>query len=131
MAMNKKEQLEFDSLRMTAAINRALRWSPERAIEPDVELPESHSGHSEGFLFIAHGAGRIEKAWSQRMSHGTGEFPEKDIHRSGTQGGRKLYASRVLALRAMRCEMEYQFAATLAKIDQQIEAEIVAIGAGR
>lgn len=118
--MNKKEQAAFDQAKLDLAVVRALRWSPETIIEPDVEPPDSLTKITTGFLFNSYAEGRIEEAWSRTMSHGIGKPPEG--RGTGSQNARRLYASKVLALRAMRCEMEMQFARILAGVDAKIEA---------
>jgi hypothetical protein len=122
MAMSKTERAAFDKVKLDATIYRALRWSPETSIEPDVDIPDGHCASiATGFLFNSYNDGRIEKAWSRSNSHGIGKPPEPGRYGTGSQNGRRLYASEILALRAMRCEMEMRFARILASVDARIE----------
>lgn len=114
--MNKKEQAALDAAVTAARLNRALRWSPETWIDRDVPVPDRD--YTDGWNYNSYGEGRVERTWSGATSHGT--YYENGSRGTGTQGGIKLYSNRVLALRAMRCEMELRFAKTLARIDAAI-----------
>ena len=117
MAMTKNEQAE-----MKAAIDRAdtlaaLRWTAP--VRRDVDVPKD--GYSEGWDYIA---GKLEVfiGWSSIVSHGTGPAPQAGERRSASQQPRRYYSTQVLALAAMRHEIEQKAAADLLKIDRQIAA---------
>ena len=119
MAMTKKEQAA-----MQAAIDRAdtlaaLRWTAP--VQRDVDVPKD--GYSEGWDYNAHSR-EARPGWSCRVSHGSGLAPGKDVLRriNRSQGPRRLYSTQVLALAAMRHEIEQKVAADLLKIDRQIAA---------
>lgn len=122
MAMNKKEQAEMAELKREAAINRALNWTQK--IEPDLPTPSADDKDSSGFVFNAHNA-HVQPAWSTSVSHGIGR-PARMSGYSASQRGIPMYSSHLLALRALRHEMELAFASRLADIDKRIEAEIKA-----
>ena len=115
MAMTKKEQAE-----MKAAIDRAetlaaLRWTAP--VERDVEVPQQ--GYSEGWDYNAFSMS-VWQGWSDRIYHGNGKAPVGYKDRNGTQGGRRMYSTKALALAAMRHEMEQKFASHLLSVDRQI-----------
>jgi len=119
MAMTKKEQ---DA--MQAAIDRAdtlaaLRWT--NPVARDVGVPLQ--GYSEGWDYNAP-SHRVWLGWSDRVGHGSGPAPGK--FRSGSQGSRRMFSTRALALAAMRHEIEKKAAEELLSIDRQIAAEIAA-----
>ena len=120
MAMNKREQAEYEQALREVAIMRALRWS-DGAEGPDVPRPEN--GHTEGWLYNEHAREpNVYEAWSEPTAHGTGKHLGKD-RPSATQGARRLYSTRTRALKALRAALEREYAETLAKIDAQIAAE--------
>jgi len=119
MAMTKKEQ---DA--MQAAIDRAdtlaaLRWT--NPVARDVGVPLQ--GYSEGWDYNAP-SHRVWLGWSDRVGHGSGPAPGE--FRSGSQGSRRMFSTRALALAAMRHEIEKKAAEELLSIDRQIAAEIAA-----
>lgn len=130
MAMTKKEKQMVEELLTEAALRRTA------PVEPDVDCPEKFSSGSggvvTGFLFRgALGASpRVEHAASTSVSHKVSYNPidfEKDrLERSGgwSQGARRLYSTRLLALKALRYELESSCCRALRDIDRQIEAEI-------
>jgi hypothetical protein len=92
------------------------------AVEPDVPIPGSYDDLAKGFLFSEHIGGwsgpRVEPACSSSIYHSFG-----NDDRTTTQGARRLYSTRLLALRGLRHEVEKKCAAILADIDKQIETE--------
>jgi hypothetical protein len=117
MAMNKKEQAEMERLRDELRLAKALRFTEK--VEPDVPIPESFSGLAKGFLYNSYLAEpRVVPACSSSVSHGWG-----NSDRTTTQQPRRLYSTRLLALRACRHDLEKQCAKLLADIDAQIENE--------
>ena len=94
----------------------ALRWS-DSDVAPDVPPPERGSELTTGWLFNAY-ARRVNVACSDVVSHAVGK-----TDRTTTQGAQRLYSTRTRALRALRCAMEREFAAALAKIDAEIQKE--------
>ena len=114
--MTKKEQAE-----MKAAIDRAdtlaaLRWTAP--VRRDVDVPKD--GYSEVWDYNAW-TREVFLGWSSTVYHGTGSAPIA-VHRTGSQQPRRYYSTQVLALAAMRHEIEQKAAADLLKIDRQIAA---------
>lgn len=128
MAMNKKEQAEMDALREELRIARAFRFTDP--VERDVMPPEScyrGEGLTTGYDFNEHiGAdprsysSAISHQWSGSVSHGDMPYSEY----SGSQGSRRLFSTKLLALRALRFALERRFAKRLAAVDAAIEKEL-------
>ena len=116
MAMTKKERAEMDAAIDRAIMLGALRWTSP--VEPDVPIPTGYNQRSSGFGFNAH-TGTVSAQWSGSVTHGEGTYRQY----SGTQGGKRLYSARVLALKAMRHQMELQFAQKLMAVDKEIAEE--------
>lgn len=118
--MTKKEQAEMDSLREQLRISKALRFTDE--VKPDVQPPApSEVGNKlrTGFQYHAYGDGRVSPACTSSMFHSVG-----NNDKTTTQGGRALYSTRLLALKAMRHDMELECAKRLAAVDALIEKEL-------
>lgn len=116
MAMTKKEQKRLADLEDELRIAKAFRFT--EAVEPDLPIPGMLSdGLSKGFDFNAYVSShaRVEKACSSSIHHSFGQDDS-----TTTQGARRLYSTRLLALRAMRAKVEIQCAKLLADIDKQI-----------
>ena len=128
--MTKKEKQMVEELLTEAALRRTA------PVEPDVDIPPAFNGGSReistGFLFRgALGASpRVEYAASTSVSHKASYNPinieTEDRYRGGgwSQGARQLYSTKLLALKALRHELERQCCRTLREIDKQIEEEI-------
>ena len=115
MAMTKKERAEFDAAIVRAETIAALRWTAP--VVPDVPIPEWDKV-STGFSQNAYSV-TVVPAWSRSNSHGFGEYgPGK----SGSQQGRRLYSTELLAWKAMRAELEMRMARELMHIDRKIKA---------
>jgi hypothetical protein len=116
MSMNKKEQAEFDAAKKAVIVARALNWS--EPVERDIPIPQG--GESKGFIFNTYSAA-VMYALSSSVGHATSHegFPKK----TSSQRGMSLFSTRLLALRAMRHEVEKECAEKLAGIDMQIQAE--------
>lgn len=113
MAMNKKEQAEFDAAKKAVIVARALNWT--QPVAPDVPPPPTSSTLTTGYLFGSYG---VELSCSSSINHARGK-----TDRTNSQGPRRLYSTKLLALRALRHEVEKECAEKLAKIDMQIHAE--------
>lgn len=118
MAMTKKEKAEFDAAILRANTLAALRWT--EPVKKDVPLPNPFCETS-GFDFNTYNT-KVYQAWSTAISHGDGDC-RKNSH-SASQRGIWLFSTKVLALRAMRHEIECQSAKKLREIDEQIALEI-------
>lgn len=117
MAMTKKEQTAFESLQHQLRLAKALRFT--ESVERDVMPPSNYDGLAKGWDYNAYiGGPRVEKACSSCVHHGFG-----DDTKTTSQGTRRLFSTKLLALRALRVEVESKVAEILAKIDEQIEEE--------
>ena len=117
MAMNKKEREELEAAKTVAA----LRWTAP--VHTDVPPPEpSTGGETNGWDFNSHSM-RVRRSWSTCISHGEGESNDRR-YGSAAQGGVHLFSTRLLALRAMRHQIERTVAATLRSVDRMIEEEL-------
>lgn len=103
MAMNKAERAAFELAQSELAIARALRWSRYKPVEPDQPPPRGFGEYVEGW--------------------GTNAYSKSVKHRNASQGGIAIYSTKLLALQALRYEVERAAAKDLADIDAQIEAE--------
>mgnify|MGYP001598898564 CR=1 FL=1 len=116
MAMNKKGKVAFDTALKAVHVARALNWTDP--VERDVLPPLN--GTTTGFLINAMSSQpSVLYAMSSSVSHATSldEFPKKTT----TQGCRWLYSTELLALKALRHELEKKYAESLARIDMRIE----------
>lgn len=129
MAMNKKERGELEEARHDAdylpKLAKALRWTDAK---PEMDLPKPANGHTTGWsYFFSSGGytgihGGIIQKWSQCSRHGNGDGTNLE---HGDPNGIALYSTKLLALKALRAEMELAYANELLKIDQQIEQELL------
>lgn len=112
--MTKKEKAEFERLLTRAALRST---SP---VEPDVAPPVYGDGMTQGFTIVGPCGeyARVDVACSSSVYHGVG-YTDKTT----TQNPRWLYSSRLLALRALRYDIEQQCAVRLRRIDAMIEEE--------
>ncbi|MDW7555342.1 hypothetical protein D9623_33445 (plasmid) [Azospirillum brasilense] len=128
MAMTKAEKAEMEALREARDLARALRW-PEYAEPAMIPPPDFSGSHTSGWLFNTYrltaqlgGMGdAVYRAWSESTTHGDGQSPIP--HRSATQGGVHLFATRLDALKALRLAVTEEFARKLARVDAEIAAE--------
>ena len=120
MAMNKKEQAMVDDLRKQLLLAKAFRRTDP--VEPDV-MPPGHSDPlkaiRKGWLpstYLGNYGDWVSPACTSLLYHN----PNND-DKTSTQGSRRLYSSKLLALKAARYSIECQCEAILAKIDAEIE----------
>lgn len=129
MAMNKKEREAFEEAQREAVdgirLARALRWS-DGGEKPDLS-PDRAGSTIFGYSANAY-SGTVSPAWSTAITHGWFVLGS-DKMLGASQGGRRLYSTKLRALRGLRAEMELVFARRLADVDAQI-AEAVAEEAG-
>ena len=118
--MNKKEQKYVEDLKEQLLLAKALRFTIK--IEPDVDPPPFGSTERlrKGWLFNAPSE-RVEPACTSSIYHSFGTDTE-----TRTQGARRLYSTKLLALMAMRNEIEIEICKKLARIDKAIEDELEA-----
>jgi hypothetical protein len=115
MAMNKAEKELVEELKL----KNALRWTAP--VNPDVPIPESCTSQlSLGWLPIAamSDSARVESACSSAGSHGVGSWVK-----TSSQQPRALYSTKLLALKALRYQVECNCAKLLRRIDAMIEQE--------
>lgn len=113
MAMNKKEQAEFDKLKFDLASARALSWTSK--VLPDLMPPIGFGGLTKGWMYRVHSMS-VVPACSSSTGHDIGRNDK-----TSSQSPRALYSTKLLALKALRYEMEIIAAANLANVDFQIE----------
>lgn len=119
--MTKKEKAALEAALEAALTAAALRTTAD--VEPDLPLPAPWvSGRAlrKGFLPIAETSDypRVDVACSDGLYHSS--------HRDDkvtSQGGRALYSTRLLALRALRRLVEKYCAERLRRVDRMIEEE--------
>lgn len=122
--MTKKEQKAFDDLRQQLLLAKAFHLT--EVVEPDVMPPNSYTGHASGWWAHAYGDGwRVEPAWTSSGSHGLG-YASPSGRLSGSQGSRRLFSNRLLALRSARNTAEANVLRLLVQIDSEIEKELAA-----
>jgi hypothetical protein len=118
--MTKAERAKMDSLVEKVRLNGALRWTSE--VKPDV-LPPTDQTVLVGYLaYGSIGWGympRVDKAWTQFHLHGDGDGSNSRFVSS--HGGRAMYSSKLLAVKAKRHQMELECAKILAAYDKLIE----------
>lgn len=112
--MTKKEKAAVDAEITELKVKLALRWTDH--IFYDVPAPPPTSdGLTIGWLPCYD---RVEKACSSSTFHGLGT-----IDKTTSQGPKPLFSTRLLALKALRNDMEARFARELYKVDQWIKEE--------
>ena len=109
MSMTKKETAEVESLRRELSIVAALRWTEQ--VLPDIPVPVRNR-LTKGWLA---GYDRVDIACSSCVFHAYGRNDK-----TTTQQPVALFSTKLLALKALRYEMERRFAEQLANIDRQI-----------
>jgi len=110
--MNKKEQKLVEDLKIVAA----LRWTD--GAEKDIPKPRSEDGLVSGYVFNSYSY-RVEESCSNSVCHGRGRSDK-----TTSQNPIEMFSSRLLALKAMRHEVELRLAIELRKIDLLIEKEL-------
>lgn len=124
MAMSKRERDAFDKLADELRIAKAFRFT--EPVDRDVPRPEGGemtTGWDFNAYSVLHGYGAesgVKELWSKCVSHGNMPYSPN----RGSQGGMSLFSSKLLALRALRHELEEAFARKLAEVDAQIEREL-------
>lgn len=123
MAMTKKEKAEYQAALDRCETLAALRWTDP--VERDVPAPTHESPHgtyTEGWNYNEHSQ-MVWLGWSGPVSHGDGPAPSGGLYRSGSQNPRSMFSSKLLALKAMRNEIERMSAEKLLKVDRMISEE--------
>lgn len=121
MAMNKAEKKLLED----AYVQGALRWT--QPIEPDLLPPgylpgTSSGGFIQGWDYNQYSQ-NVFPAWSDSISHGSETYTTNWKIRAGSQGRRRLYSTKALALKALRASLEYKTAVELRKIDKLLAEE--------
>jgi len=107
-----------------ATLEAALTQSALRSTcpqEPDIAIPQSYADLVKGWVPIASSStsARVEPACSSSVHHAVGR-----TDKTTTQQPRRLFSSRLTALRQLRYEAEQEAASRLRSIDRMIEKEI-------
>jgi hypothetical protein len=118
MAMTKKEKARIEELLTFVA----LRYTADVGL-PDIPIPDSGK-KTQGYLpvGVAGDNPRVEPVESESVSHAT--IVKGVVLSTASQGGRALYSTRLLALKALRNEVEKLCAQQLRRIDVMIDEEI-------
>lgn len=118
--MNKKEQAMVEELKERLGIAAAFHRTTKVPTDVPPPAPGGADGLTKGFMAWSAGTSpRVEPACSSSCFHAFGRTDNTD-----SQGSVCLHSTRLRALRALRFEMEEDFAYRLSKVDQQIEKEI-------
>lgn len=113
MAMNKKEKEMVEDLKVRCSLRLT------EPVFPDVEIPKYDEPDTKGFMMNSYSM-RVDKACSSAHGHcSTGD------DKTTSQGGIKIFSTKLLALKAMRSEVEIRIAKELRKIDKMIEEELL------
>lgn len=114
---SKQELIKMKSEEESIKVKMALRFTDE--VLPDLKKPEYSSGEmTKGWSFNSYNMS-VGKACSTSNSHSVwGD------EKTTSQGGIDIFSTRILALKAMRHEVEMECAYNLRKIDIMIEGEI-------
>jgi hypothetical protein len=118
MAMSKKEQAALAEAQREVVLARALRWSRDTPLAPDVPVPAM--GRTEGWNYNPL-IRSVHHDWSEPYRNG------RVGQGHGSYSGVALYSTKELALRALRHAVERQAATDLTRIDEMI-ANAVAEG---
>ena len=113
--MNKKEQQMVEALKTKLA----LRFT--ESINADVLIPIDDkivNGYNQNSYSM-----RVEKSCSNGFCHSIGKWNKTDNRNPIAQ-----YSSRLLALKAMRNELENMYANKLRQVDLMIEEELITGG---
>jgi len=118
--MNKKEQAAFDELEQKLRLAKAFSWTSP--VAPDLAPPTEGHKLSRGYTYHTYST-MVQPACSSRNRsyRGAHELPELGL---ASTGGIMLYSTKLLALKALRHEVEHDCARRLASIDKQIEHEL-------
>jgi hypothetical protein len=114
--MTKKEQARFEAA-LTASALRSTSPVPRDLAPPLNSYERSGPSLTHGWDFNTY-RGTTEKACSSSIYHGFG------WDHVSSQQPRSLFSTRLLALKAMRYEIEQESAKRLRAVDRMIEEEI-------
>lgn len=112
MAMNKAEQAALADAHRMLRLHASMHMKGEK-IARDLPIPAPFAPMIYGWDFNLH-SGRVFKACSNVQAHGY------SWDKTDTRDGRALFSTQQLALRALRAELELQFADRLAALDVAI-----------
>lgn len=114
MAMNKTEKAYVEELLTLKSFNRTVE------VLPDVDIPDRYNELTTGFMYVGvrSDSPRVDVACSSSAGHAIGR-----VDRTQSQRPIKLYSTKLLALKAMRYEVELGMARELRRIDIMIEGE--------
>lgn len=131
MAMTKAEKQRFDALERELTLIRAMRLTED--VPRDIPSPapgevEYRDLPTQGWLYLRYRLS-VVRAESTTVSHRTGSVGSES--REGwAKGPSALYSTKLLALKAMRREVELAHAEELARIDKMIRDETETPDAG-
>lgn len=111
MAISKKEKQMIEDLQ----IRLALHFTEK--VEPDIAIPDDYDVIKNGYSFNSYNH-NITKSCSSAICHSSVGWDKTTSQRPIKQ-----YSSILLALKAMRNELEYKFAKELGNIDVLIQIE--------
>ncbi len=124
MAMNKKEQAEFETARAELAIALALRWSdyePEQ-IDTEKEIEgKPLNFYMNAWTYNAYASDpRTYPGWFDSVHHGDGHRTSARPSSASQRRGGPWYRTETEALMALRRAMERNFAKSLAAVDAKL-----------
>lgn len=125
MPMNKSEKALMEEARRQAAFYRTLPVMPDVVV---AALEQAGTGGTlSGFLPVGKlgHAPQVQPAMTTPVSHGIGEHA--DARGDMIKGSRDLYSSRLLALKALRWQLEQECMTALRDVDREIEQELAAL----
>jgi hypothetical protein len=114
--MNKKEQAQVEA--MKTKLMRLAAFRMTSPVERDLDPPAAFSGEIvNGWDYNVYW-GVVLKACSSSIHHSLGNWDK-----TTSQNSRRLFSTKMLALKALRYETEQQCMTKLAAIDRAIEQE--------
>jgi len=127
MAMTKAERERMECLERDVHLAKAMRWPEYRKPSPmtkaDIESAKAPGGRRHGSVQMV-ARGWFANAYDQgRVSYGCSDGTNHDTNwdTTSTQGMGRMFGTEAEAWQVVRIEMTERFAATLARVDAELE----------
>lgn len=122
MVMTKKERAETDAEIDRWRTAAALRWT--EVVAPDVARPTATFGkHATGFRAQTTTYGvEVNQFWAAHSVFGMGTDPDSTPSYLVSRGSINLHSTKILALKALRNQVEKKAAEDMLAIDKSIDA---------